>query len=49
MHEYWVFIRNSSGTPMRVTLFAENNFRAIEIAKAMYGSSLMSEGANFIK
>lgn len=33
---------------MRVELHAENNFRAIEIAKAMYGSALISEGANLI-
>lgn len=49
MHTYWVFIRNSSGMPMRVELQAENNFRAFEIAKALYGTQLISEGANFIR
>lgn len=49
MHTFWVLIRNSSGAPMRVELYAENPFRAIETAKAMYGSNLISEGANFIR
>jgi len=48
MHTFWVMIKNSSGMPMRVELQAENNFRAIEIAKALYGPALMSEGANVV-
>jgi len=42
-------IKNSSGMPMRVELQAENNFRAIELAKALYGRQLISEGANLIR
>jgi hypothetical protein len=48
MRTFWVFIKNSSGMPMRVELQAENNFRAIEIARALYGPSLISEGANLV-
>lgn len=49
MRTFWVLIRNSGGAPMRVELQAENNFRAIELAKALYGKQLMSEGANLIR
>jgi hypothetical protein len=45
MRTFWVIVRNSSGSPMRVTLQAENPFKAIELAKILYGSSLISEGA----
>lgn len=48
MRTFWVFIKNSYGMPMRVELRAENNFRAIELAKALYGPALMSEGANLV-
>jgi len=46
MYNYWVFIRNSNGAPMKVTLQASNAYEAIQRARALYGSSLMSEGAN---
>jgi hypothetical protein len=46
MNEYWVLIRNSGGYPMRVTLQASNPFEAIQKARAIYGASLISEGAN---
>lgn len=49
MHTFWVLIRNSGGAQMRVELQAENPFRAIELAKALYGPNLISEGANFIR
>lgn len=49
MHTYWVMIKNSSGYPMRIELQADNNFRAIELAKALYGPQLISEGANLIR
>jgi hypothetical protein len=45
MRTFWVIVRNSSGMPMQVTLQAENPYRAMELAKALYGSSLISEGA----
>lgn len=48
MRTFWVYIRNSSGMPMRVEVQAENNFRAIQIARALYGPALMSEGANLV-
>lgn len=43
---YWFFIRDSRGNPIKVTEYAENPFRAYEIAKAKYGSNLISENAN---
>ena len=46
MYNYWVFIRNSNGTPMRVTLQASNSYEAIQRFRALYGSNLLSEGAN---
>ena len=49
MHEYWIMIRNSAGAPIRVTVRADTNYRAIEVAKALYGSQLISEGANLIR
>ena len=48
MRTFWVYIKNSGGNPIRVELQAENNFRAIELAKALYGPALMSEGANLV-
>jgi hypothetical protein len=45
MRTFWFIVRNSSGSPMRVTLQAENPYRAFELAKSLYGSSLISEGA----
>ena len=46
MNTYWILIRNSGGYPMRVTIQASNPFTAIQTARAIYGSSLISEGAN---
>jgi hypothetical protein len=46
MNTYWILIRNSAGAPIRVTLQASDSYRAIELARAMYGSQLISEGAN---
>lgn len=48
MNEYWIWIRNSAGAPIRVTVTASDNYRAIELARAMYGSQLISESANLI-
>jgi hypothetical protein len=48
MRTFWVLIRNSAGAPVRVEVYADNNFRAIEIAKAMYGPALISEGASLV-
>jgi hypothetical protein len=48
VNEYWIWIRNSSGAPIRTTVFAENNYKAIELARAMYGSQLISESANLM-
>jgi len=45
IYNYWVYIRNSNGSPMRVTLQASNAYEAIQRARALYGSSLISEGA----
>jgi hypothetical protein len=48
MNEYWVLIRNESGTAIRVTVMASDNYRAIQLAKALYGPQLISESANLI-
>jgi len=45
MRTFWVIVRNSSGSPMQVTLQAENPWKAMELAKLLYGSALISEGA----
>lgn len=49
MHTYWVLIRNSAGAPMRVELQSDNPYNAIQMAKALYGKQLISEGANFVR
>jgi hypothetical protein len=46
MNNYWIYIRNSNGFPMKVTIQASNPYDAIQRARALYGPSLMSEGAN---
>jgi hypothetical protein len=46
MYNYWALIRNSNGAPMRVTLQATSAYEAIQLFRALYGSNLMSEGAN---
>ena len=46
MYNYWILIRNSGGYPMKVTIQAPNPVVAIEKARAIYGSTLISEGAN---
>jgi hypothetical protein len=48
MKEFWVWIRNSSGAPIRVTVNASDNYRAIELARVLYGSQLISESANLV-
>jgi hypothetical protein len=48
MNEYWIWIRNSAGAPIRTTVYADNNYKAIEIARALYGPQLMSESANLV-
>lgn len=48
MREYWVMIRNDAGAPLRVSVFANTNYDAIQVARAMYGSQLISESANLI-
>ena len=46
MYNYWILIRDSGGNPMKVTIQAPNPFVAIQQARALYGSNLISEGAN---
>ena len=48
MNEYWIWIRNSAGAPIRTTVYADNNYKAIEVARALYGPQLISESANLI-
>ena len=45
MYNYWILIRNSNGFPMKVTIQASNPYVAIQQARALYGSNLISEGA----
>lgn len=47
MNTYWFNVRTSGGF-MRVTLQAENSFLALQLAKALYGDDLLSEGANYV-
>lgn len=46
MNNYWILYRNSNGSPIRVNIQAPNPYAAIQQARALYGSSLISEGAN---
>ena len=46
MYNYWVLIRNSNGFPMRVNFKASNPYEAIQLARSIYKSDLISEGAN---
>lgn len=46
MYNYWILIRDSRGNPLRVTIQASNPIAAIQQARALYGSNLISEGAN---
>ena len=46
MYNYWILIRDSKGYPIKVTIQASNPYIAIQQARAMYGSDLISEGAN---
>ena len=48
MYEYWLLILNDAGAPMRVTVFADTSYQAVQVARAMYGNQLISESANFI-
>ena len=45
MNNYWVLIRGSSNNPLKVTIQATSPYMAIQQARAMYGSALISEGA----
>jgi|FreactTroBogLake_1042271.scaffolds.fasta_scaffold01907_7 hypothetical protein len=49
MHTYWILVRNDAGTNIRVEIQANNNYEAIQLAKALYGPKLYSESANFIR
>lgn len=40
---YYVYIKNSLGYQIKVPVTAQGPYDAIQAAKAMYGSSLMSE------
>jgi hypothetical protein len=49
MHTYWIFVRNESGTAMKIEIQGRDNYQAIQLAKALYGSRLLSESANLIR
>lgn len=46
MNTYWILIRNSNGFPMKATIQASNPYEAIQLARSIYKSDLISEGAN---
>ena len=48
MYNYWMLVRNDSGGTMRITIQAPNPHQAYQMARAMYGSSMISESANLI-
>ena len=46
MHTWWLLIRNDFGSPMRVTVQADNAYLAYQQARAIYGDRLITENAN---
>lgn len=46
MYEWWFFIRNDAGAPMRVTVWADTSYEAIQRARSIYGRQMISESAN---
>ena len=51
MHQYWVLVKykNEPGAGFgRVVINADNQYQAIQMAKAQYGSLLISESANLV-
>lgn len=45
---YRFYVRNSSGSPMWVYLQATDNFNAMQLARAIYGRDLLSEGPSLV-
>lgn len=51
MYQYWVLVKykNEPGSGFgRVIINADNHYQAIQMAKAQYGSLLISESANLV-
>jgi hypothetical protein len=48
MYSYWMLIRNDAGGTQRITIQADNPYQAYQMAKAIYGSQMISESANLI-
>ena len=46
MRTWWVLIRNDGGAGIRVTVQGDNAYNAFQIAKRLYGPSLISQHAN---
>lgn len=46
MYTWWGLVRTTVGGFMRVTVQADNAYQAQQMLKSMYGSELMTEGAN---
>lgn len=51
MNQFWVLVKykDEPGAGFgRVSIFADNPFQAIQMAKAQYGRLLISESANYV-
>ena len=46
MHTWWFHVRTDGGGLFVATVQAPNSWQAIQIAKNLYGSNLISEHAN---
>lgn len=46
MFTWWFMIADSNGYPMKVYIQAPDAYRALEQARAMYGTRLLTEAAN---
>lgn len=48
MRSWWLHVRTDRGGTIVVTVQAPDSYQAIQIARNMYGSNLISESANLM-
>ena len=48
MRSWWLHVRTDRGGTIVVTVTAPDSYQAIQIARNMYGSNLISESANLM-
>ena len=48
MRSWWVHVRTDGGGIMVCTVQAPDSYQAIQIAKNLYGSNLISQSANLM-